>query len=74
MDVLLQHVEHDFPTCTTQHLTLVQQANVVASLEQKYGLDSIIFVSILMQCVCVICLTIVEDQINLNGDLNLNLN
>lgn len=67
-------MEHDVPTCGVQHLALVQHANIVVCLKKKYGLDSIRFVVILMQCICVICLSVVEDQINLNGDLNLNLN
>lgn len=43
-------------------------------LEWKSGLDYIRFFVVFMQCVCVICLEIIEDQINLNGYLNLKLN
>lgn len=64
LDVLLQHLEHDVPTCVTQHLALVQHANIVKFLEKKSSLYSIKFVVVFMQCICVICLTAVEDQIN----------
>lgn len=60
--------------CAVQHLALARQANVVVFLEQKFGLDSIKFVVLFMKCICVICLTVVEDQINLNGYLNFNWN
>ena len=65
-------VEHDVPTCM-QHLTLIQQVNIVF-LERNSGRDWIWFVAIFFQCICVIYLTAIEDQINLNGYLNLNFN
>lgn len=71
---MLKHVEHGVPTCAVQYLAPVQQANIVAFLEGDFGFDSTRFFVIFVQYVCVICLTVVEDKINLNGNLNLNLN